>query len=422
MTLNVAEKINALDLQLVNTCKHIKVLNALAWPVKAAKKFVDDWHRGQPTLPDVPLEIGRYKKHIKQLGEVMKACDREDPLQNFLYRTARSYLTAANMLQFAGTPAFTELSSEIYGTPRDRIWTTSITNLEAAEHFISSTEGFMRACPTHAESLCLMAEHVKEELQKPITSFFKNHEVRVVIDPELASKAAAGASQIRIRNFTCFSPMDIPQLLHHEAFVHTLTMINGREQTNLKCLSLGAPRTTRTQEGLALFAELITNSIDIARLRRIALRVKAIDLAMQGANFIEVFQFFLNNNQDETESFQSAARIFRGGDVKGGVAFTKDSVYLEGLIYIHTFLHKAIQSGKVNYPYYLFTGRLTFADVVELEPYFESGFIAKPIYLPSWVVNRECLTAFLSYSIFSNGIDLESVTLNDFSANPRMLD
>ena len=37
---------------------------------------------------------------------------------------------------------------------------------------------------------------------------------------------------------------------------------------------LGAPRTTRTQEGLATFAEIITGAIDISRLRRIALRVR----------------------------------------------------------------------------------------------------------------------------------------------------
>ena len=34
--------------------------------------------------------------------------------------------------------------------------------------------------------------------------------------------------------------------------------------------------------------------------------------------------------------------MFRGGDVRGKVAFTKDAAYLEGLLLVQTFLRKAI--------------------------------------------------------------------------------
>ena len=68
--------------------------------------------------------------------------------------------------------------------------------------------------------------------------------------------------------------MDIHQLIQHEGFVHMLTAINGRSQPNLGSLGLNAPRTTRSQEGLATFGELITRSIDLGRLRRIALRIQ----------------------------------------------------------------------------------------------------------------------------------------------------
>src|SRR6185436_6587157 len=114
--------------------------------------------------------------------------------------------------------------------------------------------------------------------------------------------------------------------------------------------SLGAPRTTRTQEGLATLAELITSSIDLSRLRRIALRIKAIGMAMEGADFLEVFSYFLESGQDQLESYQSAMRVFRGGDVRGGICFTKDGVYVQGLILVNTFLRKAIQTGRVDFP------------------------------------------------------------------------
>src|SRR4029078_13662070 len=113
-----------------------------------------------------------------------------------------------------------------------------------------------------------------------------------------------------------FSQLDKDQLLYHEAFVHTATQLNGRKQGNLKSLGLGAPRTTRTQEGSAVLSELITNSIDLTRLRRIALRVIAVKMALDGADFIDLFKFFLEAGQSEVESVRSAQRIFRGGAVK----------------------------------------------------------------------------------------------------------
>ena len=85
--------------------------------------------------------------------------------------------------------------------------------------------------------------------------------------PRLAASASRCAPRRCSPNATSSSCTE------HEAFIHTLTSLNGRHQPHLKVLGLGAPRTTRTQEGLATFAEIITGAIDISRLRRIALRV-----------------------------------------------------------------------------------------------------------------------------------------------------
>ena len=61
-------------------------------------------------------------------------------------------------------------------------------------------------------------------------------------------------------------------------------------------------------------------------------------MALDGADFIELFTFFLDAGQWEEESVKSVQGIFRGGAVKGVVVFTKDAVYLQGLIEVHTFL------------------------------------------------------------------------------------
>jgi hypothetical protein len=69
-------------------------------------------------------------------------------------------------------------------------------------------------------------------------------------------------------------------------------------------------------------------------------------MALEGADFIELFKFFVDAGQSEEESVKSAQRIFRGGAVKGGVVFTKDAVYLQGLMEVHTYLRVAIRDNK----------------------------------------------------------------------------
>jgi uncharacterized protein (TIGR02421 family) len=170
----------------------------------------------------------------------------------------------------------------------------------------------------------------------------------VQLDPELISKTAAGPTRIRLRTSARFSAYDRAQLFHHEALVHSLTALNGREQAQLPSLALSSPRVTATQEGLATFAEQITGSIDIARMKRISLRIEAIALARGGADFVEVFRYFDAAGQSPAESFSSAQRVFRGVPLTGGCAFTKDTVYLHGLLSVHTFFRWALKNQKLK--------------------------------------------------------------------------
>jgi hypothetical protein len=146
-----------------------------------------------------------------------------------------------------------------------------------------------------------------------------------------------GTTPMRIRGSAVFSDLEFDQVCHHEAPVHMATALNGRRQAKLKSLGLGDPRNTRTQEGIAVFAELVTGSIDISRLCRLALRIQALKLGPDGGDFIDCFKFFLEGGQDQLEAFQSAQRIFRGGDVRGRIVFTKDSAYLKGVMETHVF-------------------------------------------------------------------------------------
>lgn len=402
------------DAELVAAAGEIKILSNLNWEPRIGIEFLERYQSGNPALPQVTFNKISYNDEKKRLRSVIASCDRESPLEKYIIRTAQSYITAAEMIESMGTPAFTERSIALYGSPVEEIFPGTPSHLDAALNFINATDSFADSAVIPEGDVCILPETVAEELRRRMAIVFKDYPIGVEIDPHMASKAAAGATRVRLRGSTCFSKADIQQLAEHECFVHTLTAINGLEQPYLSSLGLGAPRTTRTQEGLALFAELITHCMDLNRLRRVALRVIAVDMGLKGANFLEVFEFFLNNDQTPFESYQSTYRVFRGGSVTGNIAFTKDITYLAGLSDVHTFFRRAIEDRCLDYPHYLCSGRLTPGDVIELEEYFKSGVIIPPRYEPDWIQNRPALLAFLLYSNFFSIIQLDSIALDSF--------
>ncbi len=88
------------------------------------------------------------------------------------------------------------------------------------------------------------------QLQGDLDEFFGARVISVELDPELIAKAAAGATRIRLRAGAAFTDYDRGQLFHHEALVHSLTALNGREQPHMLSLGLTSPRVTATQKAL----------------------------------------------------------------------------------------------------------------------------------------------------------------------------
>lgn len=405
------EKHIEIDREIVDAAKGIKVLSRLTWPAGTMNSFLAGWRSGKPSLPavDYPAsaDLDAPARSLSKSADALKAFD--DPLANYLRETALSYLKLCELLSNVGTKAMVDSSRALYGQPGDPLSDGSVTNLDAAKYFLQQSKQFAEATHLHEADYCVPAQTVKEKLEARLGEVFPEGTIRIVIDPDLASKAAAGSTQIRLRGDTCFSDYDVEQLLQHEAFIHSLTALNGRAQPDFACFSLGAPRTTGPQEGLATFAELVTGAIDIDRMQRIALRVVGIDMALGGADFIEVFRFFLEAGQTENESFSSTMRIFRGAPVGGGYAFTKDVVYLHGLMEMHTFFRWALRNQRMELCRYFLAGRMTIGDAIALTPMFEGGQLTGPKFLPPWMTRTNSLVGYLAFSIFTNRISIDAI-------------
>ncbi|HWT16261.1 MAG TPA: flavohemoglobin expression-modulating QEGLA motif protein [Patescibacteria group bacterium] len=407
----------ALDRRLVVAVRGIRLLEAISWPASVQRRFLDEWRAGRLALPRVEYEqfdLSDVRAELDAIQHEALATDNH-PVGGYVRRTAESWEIATRLLESIGTRDVSVHSAALFGKPGDFLPGSDYHNIDAAEHFIALADELSRELATVEADYVISASTMREELQDRLDAFFVHHKVRVEIDPKLTAKAAAGTTRIRLRDDTGFTEYDRHQLLEHEAFVHSLTALNGRAQPHLASMARNSPRITATQEGLATFAELITGAIDIQRMKRISLRILAIDKAQSGADFIEVFRFFLDSGQTEHDSFASAARIFRGVPVEGGAAFTKDTVYLHGLLSVHTFFRWALKNQKLKLCRNLFAGKMTLHDVIALEPWFDTGYIAAPVYLPPWVQKANGLAGMLAFSLFANKIRLDRVEAFDLT-------
>jgi uncharacterized protein (TIGR02421 family) len=365
-------------------------------------------------LPEVELAPPDYRAQLEALEAIMARCDRAHPMGDHLYKTAWSYATAARMLEAVGTPAFTQHSVRLYGRPDFVYERQKLSVIDAARPILEVTEALQHSDAVLSTTPDIPAEDFAEQLRERLGSYFDQDNVEVVVDAKMSAKAAAGSKRVKVQAGATFSDLDLAQLLNHEAFIHTATSLSGKAQPRLRVLGLGSPRTTRTQEGLAVFSELVTYSIDLVRLRRVALRAVAVDAALNGADFIDVFRIYLEGGQTENDAYNSAQRVFRGGDVHGRVAFTKDGAYLEGLLLVQTFLRKVIADERPELIPVLFAGRMTLGDVIELEPLFADGTLEPARYLPAWITGLRQLSAYLAYSLVSGRIRMDLVELQRF--------
>lgn len=403
----------ALDGRLVAAVRGIRLLDTLSWPASVQETFLAAWKIGRIHLPVVHYPRQDFEDVRAELQAIAAAADADHPLGRYLINTAESWRIATRLIDAAGSHRITAYSSRLYGRPVELLPGDGPTHLDAAGHFVRLAEDMDQELREIEPDAVMAAETLQALLQPEIDAFFSRHKVKVELDPELIAKAAASPSRIRLRTNTGFSDYDHRQLLVHEAFVHTLTGINGREQPHLKSLARNAPRTTATQEGLATFAELMSGAIDIERMKRISLRIVAIDMAIGGADFVQVFRFFLEAGQTPEDSFASAQRVFRGAPTGGGAAFTKDTVYLRGLLGVHTFFRWCLRHRRLGLARQLFAGKLALEDVFALQPMFEAGVIAEPEYLPPWMQRANGLAGMLAFSLFANKIRLDRVDADD---------
>ncbi|MFN0023804.1 MAG: flavohemoglobin expression-modulating QEGLA motif protein [Parvularculaceae bacterium] len=385
----------------------LPVLRTLSWDRAVGDAFLKSGGLvpPAPAYPQIDPEPSRQR-----IAAARALIDGESPVHDWLRRFADMAEMTAAMLSAIGTVTFHVHSRALYGAPSSPIADGKRNALELARRLdalLADLEGGMRLEPPKI----LGAAEIKRRLDTLLPEHFGADSPRVEVTPNVSGKAAAGRDYIKLREDAMFSDLDVTQLLQHEAFVHIATGKNGQAQANFPLLAESHPGNAKTQEGLAVFAEFISGALDPRRFRRLADRVMAIDMAERGADFIEVFRFFREQSATDApfEAFENARRVFRGGVIAGGAPFTKDSIYLGGLLEVHNFLRAAVKSGDAGYIRLLFVGKIDLADLAAMKMLRDEELIAPPRFMPPWATDLRYLLSYLAYSTFLNEISLKDV-------------
>jgi uncharacterized protein (TIGR02421 family) len=396
------------SLAIVRAQKPIRLLKSLNWPDSVQEGFFRSGARELPVHTYPELSFDPHAK-IREFRDIRDRLDGHDPLQRILMETCDSYITCVRMLQNLGTADFYTFSRQLYGGSNDLFLDGRTTNLELARYFDRVLVGFAGCDLGPQPRARYSAEQAAELLDRRMQRFFKTHQVKVQVSSNLTANAAAGASTIKIKRGKMFTRRTIDQLEHHEGYVHVGTTINGLRQRWLKFLGKGAPRTTKVQEGLAVFAEFLSQTMDFQRLRALTDRIIGIEMAEQGADFVDLYRYFLEKGHSPEQSFDNARRVTRGGLVTGYAPFTKDICYLDGMIRVWNFIRVAIKQHRPELVRFLFVGKVSLDDVPVLVLKSQEGLVDAPHYVPPWLRDMQFLSASMSLSIFLNRLQFDVV-------------
>ena len=311
-----AERYRSVAHRLYEIAKPIRVLSALRWPASVREAFLAG---GGDALPSVEYPPFDEAPVVEAVSEDRRSIYPGGLVDDWLESVANSVELTARMLAARGTESFLTYNQAIYGTPHTPLRYDPITPYELAQRVSEVLLGLDRVGLSFEVSRDHSAQEVADILSSGVIAHFGPDDAPAIkIVDELSANALATASRIKVRSGARFTARDAAQLLNHEAFIHVLTAVNGRYQTDLPILAIGHPGTTRTQEGLAVFSEFVSGTLELDRFRRLADRVLGVQMVIDGADFVELFRWFADRSPDPEQAFESTRRIFRGGPVTGG--------------------------------------------------------------------------------------------------------
>ena len=284
-----------------------------------------------------------------------------------------AYSDKVDMLSTIGTDKFLYNSLRYFGEPSQK-------DIENAKFLLYCNE------LSHFEQEeYLDSSYVQEVFRNEVSSYGFQFKVQEVSNIPSDAIVINSKQLMLLKKGAKFTETRLKALVNHEIGVHMVTTMNAQEQP-LKFLSLGLPKNTYTQEGLAIMSEMLSGCLTIKRLKELALRVLAVESLTKGNDFKTTYQMLLDEfRPDENMLYYLVTRVYRGG------GFTKDYLYLRGFRKMLAFQEEGVKMDN------LFLGKTTHRHLPLLNELVDRGILNPPKYRCNAFVNPEQIDTILKY-------------------------
>jgi uncharacterized protein (TIGR02421 family) len=190
---------------------------------------------------------------------------------------------------------------------------------------------------------------------------------------DLFSGLLCSGGDLLIGHQTTVPARRVQALLQHEVGTHLVTYYNGLAEP-FQQLHSGFAGYDALQEGLAVLSEHLVGGMSKQRMRLLAARVLAVQMLIEGAEFIDTFRALDRDHQfPQRVAYTITMRVYRGGGL------TKDAVYLQGLVEILDYLKG---DGQLE-P--LFVGKIAAEHIPLIQELQHRKVLKPPIFRPRYL-------------------------------------
>jgi uncharacterized protein (TIGR02421 family) len=409
--------------RIVEAQRPIRILDSIKWDEQVGKEF---YRSGFKSMPKVDADYYRERNPLdfdpavkrREFHDIERDISRKlgqlNPLSAIMRRICREYGTVVRLLESRGTDEFGLTSEDLYGSASDVFHAGDPTLADLGSQMEATLTNLLQNASMAEAPKTIPAPEAVEMLNERLSAAFPGEGIRVLLNDQMTADAAAGADYLKIRGDARFNSLDIDVLEVHEGWVHLGTTLNGMSQPYCTFLGKGPPSSTTTQEGLAVLTEILTLRSSPARLYRLVNRVRAVTLAEQGADFIQVFEYLRGNGLTEDECYSITVRVFRGSTPVGR-PFTKDLAYMRGFIQTYNFLRLAMTEGRLDSLPVLFCGKTTLEDVKTYRLLMGEHVVAAPRFIPPHFADLKGLATWMSFSRFISSMSFDKLQ-SDYSS------
>lgn len=338
------------------------------------------------------LEINSKLQNVSQLISRLAPLTTIHPAMKIMYRKACDLKLKLQLLLAKDTQYFNEYSQALFA---DNI------------HYLESiAKTFDQIWANYEKSqICLNLSSEKVYTAKQVSFYLRNELAEIFKDTfciklssKLISKASCGKNYIKINKEKHYSESDLETFYVHEGQVHLLSNLNGVSQ--LEFFNIQCSKTTRTQEGLAIFSEFFTGVMTKARFENLKWRYMCCLMALKKHTKEEILNYLETQHVGHEEARNLVKRVFRGtkSETKNDhqQIFAKDLAYLLGFVEVYQFIEYSVQTRQFELVEMLYGVKGALVDIVELRELKTLGLIKKAKYTPSFFQDKNFVAKTLN--------------------------